>query len=234
MSGLRRADDGDEEDMKTLAILGGTGKEGAGLAMRWALHGHRVIIGSRVAEKAISRADEMNAELGGDYLRGLENAEAAAEADIVILSVPYGAHEATLTAVRDACQGKILVDLTVPLKPPEIRSVNLPAGGAAALEAQALLGPQVAVVAAFQNVSAVKLRQLDQAVDCDVLVCADDSQAKAAVIRLVSAARMRGIDAGGLKNAVAAEALTPVLMHINKTYGVRGAGLRITGLDAGK
>ena len=218
--------------MKTLAILGGTGKEGAGLAMRWALKGYRVIIGSRAAEKAERRTREMNAELGQDLLAGADNAQAAAAADIVILSVPYSAHAATLNSVNVACQGKILVDLTVPLKPPEIMAVNLPAGAAAALEAQALLGAGVTVVAAFQNVSAVKLRQLDQDVDCDVLVCADEAEAKAAVIELVEAAGMRGIDAGPLKNAVAAEALTPVLLHINRVYKVKGAGIRITGLGA--
>jgi hypothetical protein len=220
--------------MKTLAILGGTGKEGAGLAMRWALQGYTVIIGSRAEDKASTRAAEMNSELGGDYLTGLANADAAAAADIVVLSVPYGAHRVTLSAVKSQCLGKILVDLTVPLKAPAITTVNLPAGGAAALEAQALLGPEVMVVAAFQNVSAVKLKQLGQAVDCDVLVCADDSNARAAIIALVEAAGMRGIDAGALKNAVAAESLTPVLLHINKIYGVQGAGIRITGLDDDK
>ena len=217
--------------MKTLAILGGTGKEGAGLAMRWALKGYRVIIGSRAAEKAERRAREMNAELGDQLLTGLANEEAAAAADIVILSVPYAAHAPTLRGVKDHCQGKILVDLTVPLKPPEIMSVNLPVGSAAALEAQALLGDTVTVVAAFQNVSAVKLKQLDRDVDCDVLVCADNADAKAAVVELVAAAGMRGIDAGPLKNAVAAESLTPVLLHINRAYKVKGAGIRITGLD---
>ena len=110
-------------------------------------------------------------------------------------------------------------------------AVNLPEGAAAALEAQALLGSGAVVVAAFQNVSAVKLKRLDQAVDCDVLVCADDVKAKQAVIQLVKAAGMRGIDAGALKNAVAAESLTPVLLHINRVYGVKGAGIRITGLE---
>ncbi len=220
--------------MKTLAILGGTGKEGAGLALRWALHGYRVIIGSRAADRAKTRAAEMNSELGADYLTGLANAEAAAAADIVILSVPYSAHQTTLSAVREQCRGKILVDLTVPLQPPEIMAVNLPAGQAAALEAQSLLGPDVTVVAAFQNVSAVKLKQLGQPVDCDVLVCSDDQAARLAVIELVEAAGMRGLDAGGLKNAVAAESLTPVLLHINKTYGIAGAGIRITGLGDGK
>ncbi len=218
--------------MKTLAILGGTGKEGAGLALRWARHGYPIIIGSRSAERAQSRAAEMRAEVPGSQLRGLGNLEAAAAADIVVLSVPYSAHQATLESVRAACSGKIVVDLTVPLKPPQIMSVNLPAGQAAALEAQALLGEAVTVVAAFQNVSAVKLRQLEQAVDCDVLVCADDAAAKAQVIELVAAAGMRGIDAGSLKNAIAAESLTPLLLHINRAYRVKGAGIRITGLEA--
>lgn len=218
--------------MKTLAILGGTGKEGAGLALRWARHGYRILIGSRSAERAQSRAAEMLAEVPGSELRGLGNAEAASAADIVVLSVPYSAHKATLESVREACAGKILVDLTVPLQPPQIMTVNLPAGQAAALEAQALLGDSTPVVAAFQNVSAVKLRQLDQPVDCDVLVCADDAAAKAQVIELVAAAGMRGIDAGSLKNAVAAESLTPLLLHINRTYRIAGAGIRITGLDS--
>ena len=224
----------DDARKPALAILGGTGKEGAGLAMRWALSGCRVIIGSRSAERAASRAAEMNAELGGDYLTGMGNLEAAQAADVVVLSVPYGAHRPTLEAVRAACAGKVLVDLTVPLQPPQIGVVNLPAGSAAALEAQAILGAEVTVVAAFQNVSAVKLRQLRQAVDCDVLVCADDAEAKQAVMQLVTAAGMRGIDAGPLKNAVAAEALTPVLLHINRVYRVKGAGIRITGLEGGK
>ncbi len=218
--------------MKTLAILGGTGKEGAGLAMRWALKGYQVVIGSREASKAETRAAEMNAELAGDYLTGMANAAAAAAADMVILSVPYSAQQATLASVRENCRGKILVDLTVPLRPPEIMAVNLPAGGAAALEAQEILGPDVTVVAAFQNVSAVKLRQLDRDVDCDVLVCADSEAARAAVSDLVTAAGMRAIDAGPLKNAVAAESLTPILLHINRAYKVKGAGIRITGLDA--
>ena len=218
--------------MTTLAILGGTGNEGAGLAMRWALNGYRVIIGSRSAEKAIGRCAEMNDELGQMLLTGMANAAAAAAADLIVLSVPYSAHGATLESVREKCRGKVVVDLTVPLRPPEIMAVNLPVGGAAALEAQALLGSDTTVVAAFQNVSAVKLKKLDKAVDCDVLVCADDDNAKRSVIQLVEAAGMRGIDAGPLKNAVAAESLTPVLLHINKTYKVKGAGLRITGLGS--
>ena len=219
------------ETQTTLAILGGTGKEGAGLAMRWARSGYRVIIGSRSPEKAIGRSAETNAEMGQDLLCGMSNAAAAAAADLIVLSVPYSAHKPTLESLREPCRGKVVVDLTVPLQPPEIMAVNLPAGRAAALEAQAILGDEATVVAAFQNVSAVKLVQLDRPVDCDVLVCADDSDAKAAVIKLAEAAGMRGIDAGALKNAVAVESLTPLLLHINKRYKVKGAGIRITGLD---
>jgi 8-hydroxy-5-deazaflavin:NADPH oxidoreductase len=215
----------------TLAILGGTGKEGAGLAMRWALNGYRVIIGSRSAEKATTRADEMNEELGGDYITGMANEDAAKEANLIVLSVPYGAHKPTLESVSEHCQGKIVVDLTVPIQPPDVFSVTIPEGGAAALEAQEILGEGATVIAAFQNVSAVKLKKLNEPVDCDVLVCGDDSNAKQEVIQLVKAAGMRGIDAGTLKNAVAVESLTPVLMYINKTYKVKGAGIRITGMD---
>lgn len=219
-----------DRTLVTIAILGGTGKEGSGLAMRWALHGYRVIIGSREAARAEARAAEMNAILGGDYLIGMDNTEAAAQADLVVLSVPYSAHADTLTAVKEKLAGKILIDVTVPLQPPQVRVVHVPEGKAAALEAKALLGDSVRIVSAFQNVSADKLADPAREVDCDVLVTSDDAEAKQEVMRLVEAAGMRGIDAGPLANAVAAEALTPILLHINKTYGVKGSGIRITGL----
>lgn len=217
--------------MMTVAVLGGTGKEGSGLAMRWALNGYRVIIGSRDAVRASARAGEMNAELGGEYLTGMSNEDAAKQADLVVLSVPYDAHKATLETVREHLAQKILVDVTVPLNPPQIRTVHVPEGKAAGLEAQALLGESVRVVSAFQNVSAEKLKDPEMEVNCDVLVCSDDADAKTEVIELVKAAGMRGIDAGPLANAVAAEALTPVLLYINKAYKVKGAGIRITNLD---
>lgn len=213
-----------------VAVLGGTGKEGSGLAMRWALNGYQVIIGSRDAERAVTRAAEMNEKLGGVYLTGMDNAAAAAAADIVVLSVPYSAHRATIDSVKDKLDGKVFVDLTVPLNPPKVRTVHVPEGKAAALEAQTYVGDGVRVVAAFQNVSAEKLADPDIKVDCDVLVCGDDDAAKADVIRLAEAAGMRGVDAGALANAVAVEALTPVLLYINKKYSVKGAGIRITGL----
>jgi NADPH-dependent F420 reductase len=214
----------------TVAVLGGTGKEGSGLAMRWALNGYRVIIGSRDANRAMERAGELNTQLGVDYLIGKDNVSAAAEAHLVVLSVPYDAHAATLEAVKDQLQGKILVDIAVPMQPPNIRSVYVPPGKSAALEAQEIVGAGVKVVAAFHNVSASKLKDPNASIDCDVLVCGDDDTSKKDVMHLVEAAGMRGIDAGVLANSVAAEALTPVLLHINKAYGVKGSGIRITGV----
>ncbi len=220
----------EDRTLVTVAVLGGTGKEGSGLAARWALNGYHVIIGSREAEKAQSRAQELNESLGGDYLVGMDNVSAAQNAHLVVLTVPYTAHRATLESVKAQLAGKILVDVTVPLSPPKIRSVYIPEGKAASLEAQELLGDGVRVVAAFQNVSAEKLVDPAVTVDCDVLMAGDDAEAKAEVAKLVEAASMRAIDAGLLVNAIAVEALTPVLLYINKKYGVHGSGIRITGV----
>jgi NADPH-dependent F420 reductase len=212
----------DENILVSIAVLGGTGKEGSGLAMRWASAGYKVIIGSRDAQRGAEKAAELNEVLGGEYLTGTSNEEAAKEAHLVVLSVPYDAHKPTLESVKEYLSGKTLIDVTVPLEPPHVRTVFVPEGHAASLEAQAYLGDDVKVVAAFQNVSAVHLKNLDHDVDCDVLVCGDDEAAKEDVIQLVGAAGMRGVDAGPLKNAVAVEALTPVLLYINKKYGVKG------------
>jgi hypothetical protein len=220
----------DETTVLTIAVLGGTGKEGSGLALRWANSGYKVVIGSRNAQRGADKADELNKILGGEYINGTGNEDAAAQAHIVVLSVPYDAHKSTLESVKAHLSGKILVDVSVPIKPPEVTSVYIPEGHSAALEAQEMLGDEVRVVAAFQNVSAVHLKKLEHDVNCDVLVCGDDEEAKQNVIQLVEAAGMRGIDAGPLANAVAAEALTPVLLYINKKYQVKGAGIRITGL----
>lgn len=217
----------------TIAVIGGTGKEGSGLALRWAHSGYEVLIGSRDAERAAEKADELNRVLGKTVLRGLDNASAAAAAELVVLTVPYQAHKPILESIKEAAQGKILVDVTVPLQPPAIRTVHIPEGKAASLEAQALLGPEVRVVAAFQNISHTHLKDLDDPVDSDVLMASDDDEAKHEVARLIEAIPgMRAIDIGPLANAIAAEALTPVILYINKRYKAPGAGIRITGLDA--
>jgi NADPH-dependent F420 reductase len=214
----------------TIAILGGTGHEGSGLGLRWAKAGHTILIGSRVLEKAQAAAAEINARLGMDTVRGLENALAAREAEIVVLTVPYAAHTATLEAVRDAVQGKVFVDVTVPLVPPKVARVQLPAGGSASLEAQALLGPAVRVVAAFQNISAEHLKDPEHPIDCDVLVCGDDKEAKAGVIQLAAEAGMTAWDAGPLANSVVPEGLTSVLIGLNTRHKVKASGIKITGI----
>jgi NADPH-dependent F420 reductase len=216
----------------TLAVLGGTGKEGEGLVLRWADSGYRVLIGSRDAAKAEAKAQALNDVLGEDVIRGLSNVEAAAAADVVVLTVPYAGHAAVLEAIQDVVQGKIVVDVAVPLLPPNVRTVYVPEGLAASLEAQAFLGDGVQVVAAFQNVGAAHLKELKHPVNCDVLVCGDDDDAKADVQQLIEAIDgLRAIDAGPLANAVAVEALTPVLLYINRRYKISGAGIRITGLE---
>lgn len=216
----------------TIAVIGGTGKEGAGLVLRWAQSGYRVLIGSRAAERAELKAAELNETLGEDVITGMSNVDAAGEADLVVLSVPYAAHQPILESIKDAAQGKILVDVSVPIVPPAVTTVHVPEGHAASLEAQALLGEGVRVVSAFQNVSATHLKDLQHSVNSDVLMCGDDSDAKAEVAQLIEAIPgMRAVDAGPLANSVAVEALTPVLLYINKRYKVVGAGIRITGLE---
>lgn len=220
----------ENETLPTIAVLGGTGNEGGGLALRWAHHGYDVIIGSRQQEKAERAAVELNETLGDGTVRGMENADAARAAEVVVLSVPYSAHRATLESVYDVVQGKILVDVTVPLEPP-VWVVSLPEGRSAAEEAQEFLGDGVRVVSAFQNVSAVHLTDLEHGVDCDVLVTGDDEAAKQLVLQLVEAAGTRGIDAGPLANALVAESLTALLININRRYKVKHSGIRITGID---
>lgn len=208
-----------------IAILGGTGDLGSGLAKSWAAAGYEVVIGSRSAEKAAEAAAAM-----GGTARGDDNAGAARAGDIVVLAVPFASHESTLLDVRDAVQGKILVDAAVPLVPPKVSTVQLPAEGSAAQIAQTLLGEGVRVVSAFHNVGATKLHGGGK-VDCDVLVFGNDKDARDQVIVLAGVVATRGIDGGVLANSAAAEALTSVLIGINRRYKVPGAGIRITGLD---
>jgi NADPH-dependent F420 reductase len=211
-----------------IAVLGGSGELGSALARRWAQAGHLVIIGSRTANGAIEAAARI-----GKELRGAENVEAAAAADVIVVAVPYSGHTRTLETIRQAASGKIVVDVVVPLVPPKVSVVQLPESGSAALEAKAILGADVKVVSAFHNVAAAKLHAGGK-VDCDVLVFGDDKAARDLVIALAEAAGMRGIDGGVLANSVAAEALTSVLIGINRRYKVSGAGIRITGLASGE
>ncbi len=218
------------ENVKRIAVIGGTGKEGSGLAKRWAKAGYAVVVGSRDAARAQEKAAEFNATEGIDSIIGMENLDAAQSADLVVLTVPYESHRSTLKYLKDALQGKIMIDVTIPLVPPDIRRVVLPPGQAASLEGQALLGEGVKVVTAYQNISQVHLRQDAERIECDVLICGDDEEAKNTVIALTEALGMKGIDAGPLANAVAVESLTPVLLYINRKYKVKSSGIVITGL----
>lgn len=215
-----------------IAILGGTGKEGSGLAMRWAAKGHEVVIGSRDPVKAQRAADEMNLALGGatPSVTGTGNVAAAQMAEIVVMTVPYAAHQDTLKTVKAELQGKVLVDVTVPVNTVDFTRVSVPPGGSAAKEAQALVGEGVHVVSAFQNISATHLKKLNNVIDCDVLVCGDNDAAKQQVLKLVEDASMRGWDAGPIDNSVVVEGLTPILLGINRRHKIKGAGIRITGL----
>jgi NADPH-dependent F420 reductase len=208
---------------KTIAVIGGTGNLGAALARRWAKAGLTVIIGSRRAEAAEQAALEL-----GFGLTGMANEDAAAKADIVVITVPFSAQEATLLSIKPAVQGKLVVDTTVPLMPPKVMQVQLPAEGSAAVRAQKFLGEGVTLVSAFHNVAAHKLAT-DEEIDCDILVFGSDKAARGQVVELANQAGLRGLHGGALVNAAAAEALTSILIFLNRTYQVDGAGIRITG-----
>jgi hypothetical protein len=214
----------------TIAIIGGTGDLGSGLAGRWATAGYPVILGSRAKDKAIAAAQAM-ATGDGAAITGDDNLGAARAGDVVVIAVPYSNHDAILNELKPALAGKIVVDAVVPLKPPKVSTVQLPEAGSAAEEAQRILGDTARLVTAFHNVGAAKLRGGGQ-IDCDVLVCGDDKDARDAVIVLADAAGARGVDGGALANSVAAEALTSLLIGINRRYKVNNAGIRITGLPA--
>lgn len=215
--------------LPTIAILGGTGKEGPGLAARWAHAGYPIIIGSRQPEKAQATADEINAKLGIDQVRGLENSEAAGLADISILTVVQSAHLAAVESLKAALQGKILVDATARV---DFRDPRPPEQPSAARVAQEILGSGVKVVAAYQNVPATALKKsLGQSMDVDVLVCSDDVEAAEKVIQMTQTAGMHAYYAGSLDNAVVVEGLTSILISMNKYYGGHSAAIRITGIQ---
>ena len=215
----------------TIAVLGGTGKEGKGLAYRWAKAGYRVVIGSRSSEKAVKAASEIMELLeGSSSVVGTTNIEAADQADIAVLTVPYSAHRDTLEGVKSALKGKILVDVTAPLVPPKLSKVQMPPAGSAAQEAREILGEDVEVVAAFQSVSHEHLLG-EEEIECDVLVTGSSKKAREEVLRLVEAANLIGWDAGPIENSVVVEGLTSVLININRIYGSKHSGIKITGVQ---
>ncbi|MEQ8859879.1 MAG: NADPH-dependent F420 reductase [Pseudomonadales bacterium] len=220
------ADDSTAHD--TIAILGGTGDLGTGLAIRWSKAGHRIVIGSRTLEKAqaaVAKLHEISPDTPAD---AMENADAAAAGDIVVLTVPADHQLSTLEHVRAGLAGKILIDVTVPLVPPKVGTVQLPPEGSAGKRAQELLGDDVMVVSAFQNIAAHLLQQ-DVHIECDVLVAGNKKDARQKVIDLITQAGMKGWHAGPIANAAAAEALTSILIQINRQGELSHAGIKIVG-----
>ena len=215
-----------------LAILGGTGDLGTGLARRWVQAGYKVIIGSRTLEKAEAAAKDlisvMDSRGVNEYqVEAMINLKAANAGDIAILTVPFDHHADSLKSVKGALTGKILIDVTVPLVPPKVARVQLPKEGSAGEIAQTILGDEVMVVSAFQNVAAHHLQE-GKGIQCDVLVSGNDKNAREQVIQLVEAAGMKGYHAGLISNAAAAEAMTSVLINLNRQFKGH-AGIKITG-----
>jgi NADPH-dependent F420 reductase len=220
-----------EPVIRKIGIIGGTGKEGKGLAYRWAKAGYSISIGSRQAEKARAAAAEILNLLGpAAQVQGLANQEVAASSDLLVLTVPFSAHADTLNQLKETLRGKILIDVTVPLVPPRVTRVQMPPAGSAGQEAQQILGPDVQVVVAFQNISYEHLLD-DGPVDCDVLACGGSKVVRAIVVKLIQDAGLTGWDAGPIENAVVVEGLTSILIGINKQYGVPSAGIKITGVS---
>jgi NADPH-dependent F420 reductase len=216
------------DSIKSIAILGGTGDLGGGLARQWSRAGFQILIGSRTLEKGKAAADELLAEFPDLNVTGHENLDAASAADIVVLTVPFAHQLSTLETVKPGLIGKILIDVTVPLVPPKVGTVQMPEKGSAAVQAQDFLGDDVSVVSAFQNVGAQHLQE-DHAIECDVLVTGNKRVSREIVITLVQAVGLKGWHAGPLANAAAAEAMTSVLISINKHHKIDGAGIVITG-----
>ncbi|MDR3574952.1 MAG: NADPH-dependent F420 reductase [Anaerolineaceae bacterium] len=217
-------------EIKKIGIVGGTGKEGKGLAYRWAKAGYEVSIGSRQIEKALAAASEVNDLLKNENcVSGLTNVDVASQADLVVMTVPFNVHKEMLETLKPVVQGKIVIDVTVPLVPPKVTKVQMPPAGSAAQEAQSILGEGVQVCSAFQNISYEHLLR-DEEVACDVLVCGSSKAARGEVLKLVSAAGLNGWDAGPIENSAVVEGMTSILIGINKQYGVQSAGIRITGV----
>lgn len=208
---------------KIIGIVGGTGSLGSAIARCLARSGCRVVLGSREGAKADSVASGI-----GFGTSGVTNAQAAAAADIVIVTVPFNSQLAVLTEIAPFVRHKIVVDATVPLLPPKVAEVQLPDEHSAAVRARQILGADVRVVSAFHNVAAAKLDSHTD-IDCDVLVFGDDKSSRVEIVQLIERMGLRGLHGGVLANSSAAEALTSVLIFLNKNYGIAGAGIRITG-----
>ena len=216
----------------TIGIIGGTGKEGSGLVYRWALAGHKVIIGSRQEEKALAAVDTLFEKIGEQEveLSGTSNAEAVRACDIAVLTVPFSAHASTLEGLKEELQGKLLIDVCVPLVPPKVSKVQMPPEGSAALQAKAILGPEVQVVDAFQTIAFEHLLSGEE-IECDVLVAGGNKESREIVIGLAEDIGLKAWDAGVIENTVVVEGMTSILIGLNMKYKVPSSGIRITGIE---
>ena len=215
----------------TIGIIGGTGREGRGLGYRWAKAGHKIIIGSRSEEKALAAVEELKERLHGEGdVSGTTNDKAVQACEIAVLTVPYSAHRPTLEGLKDELQGKIMIDVVVPLVPPKVTRVQMPEEGSAAQQAQAILGDGVKVVAAFQTIAFEHLLN-DEDIECDVLVAGGDKAARELVIALAEDIGLKAWDAGVIQNAVGVEGLTSILIGLNIKHKVPSSGIRITGIN---
>lgn len=220
-------------EKKRIAIIGGTGKEGRGLAYRWNKAGYQVIIGSRDSEKAEATVVELQKIVENKnkhLLSGMYNEMAVSNCDIAVLTVPYQYHSEILSSLKPFLSGKFLLDVSVPLVPPKVSIVHVPTDGSAALEAQKILGEEARVISAFQNIS-FELLLSDSKIECDVLVCGVDAESRELGVKLVEDAGLSAWDAGPLENSIIPEGLTSILIRINKKYGTHSAGIKITGVD---
>lgn len=215
----------------TLGLLGGTGALGLGLAKRWLASGYKVVIGSRSKERGKESVESLKQTILGADVSCLDYLSTARVADVIVVVVPFSSHAETLELIRDAAQGKVVIDAVVPLVPPKVSTVQMPQEGSASLIAQSILGEEAFVVGAFHNVAASKL-QAEGPIDCDVLVCGNHQPSRESVLELVRALGLRGIDVGVLQNSIAMEAMTSLLIGINRRYKSDAAGIRITGISA--
>jgi NADPH-dependent F420 reductase len=213
-----------------IGILGGTGKEGAGLALRWAKAGHEIVIGSRDASRAAAKATELARQVPQARVSGLANRDVAVTAEVLVLTLPAEGLAATLPEIREACRGKVVISTVVPLTFGRARLFTPPPEGSSAEESQELLGPEARVVAAFHHIAAHELTAGEQAIDCDLLLCGADREAKKTAAQLGTALGLRAIDVGPLTNAGPVEGITALLATVNRRYKLKNSGIKITGL----
>jgi hypothetical protein len=214
----------------SIAIIGGTGKEGSSIAARFAKAGIKTLIGSRDAAKAQNTASSINAKLGKQNTEGYTNREATQKADVVLLAIPYDGMRPILEDIREAAQNKIIINIASSLDPERKSRAKINPAGSITAEIQQFLGESTKVVAAFQNISPEQLEKAEEKIETDVLVCGGDKESRETIINMIKRIGIDAFDAGTIANAVVVETMTAVLIAINIKYKIRGAGIRLVGV----